>query len=126
MNRVMELADRSLEEVEKIKDKFIPYKSLIPLKEIIGEIENVGSKSKKVDAVYHELIKKGENEFNVLLNINIEKLKIIGGDVFAEAIRRMRAGQVHLQPGYDGKYGIIKVFNEKELKELRGEQKTLF
>jgi len=126
MNRVMELADRSLEEVEKIKDKFIPYKSLIPLKEIIGEIENVGSKSKKVDAVYHKLIKKGENEFNVLLNINIEKLKIIGGDVFAEAIKRMRAGQVHLQPGYDGKYGIIKVFNEKELKELRGEQKTLF
>jgi PHP family Zn ribbon phosphoesterase len=38
----------------------------------------------------------------------------------------MRAGQVHLQPGYDGKYGIIKVFNEEELKKIRGEQKTLF
>ena len=126
MNRVMELADRSLEEVEKIRDKFVPYKSLVPLKEIIGEIENVGPKSKKVDQIYHELIKKGENEFNVLLNIEIERLKVIGGEVFAEAIKRMRAGQVHLQPGYDGKYGVIKVFNEKEIKELRGEQKTLF
>jgi ATP-dependent DNA helicase UvrD/PcrA len=126
MNRVMELADRSLEEVEKIRDQFVPYKSLIPLKEIIGEIESVGSKSKKVDRIYHELIKKGENEFNVLLNIEIEVLKSIGGEVFAEAIKRMRAGEVHLQPGYDGKYGVIKVFNEDELKKIRGEQKILF
>jgi uncharacterized protein (TIGR00375 family) len=126
MNRVMELADRTKADVEKIRDKFIPYKSLIPLKVIIGEIEKVGSKSKKVDLIYHQLIKKGENEFSILLDIEIEKLKVIGGDVFAEAIRRMRAGQVHLQPGYDGKYGIIKVFNEEELKKIRGEQKTLF
>lgn len=126
MNRVMELADRTEVEIKKIKDKFIPYKSLIPLKEIIGEIENVGSKSKKVDNIYQQLIKKGKNEFNILLNIKIEELKNIGGQVFAEAIKRMRAGQVHLQSGFDGQYGVVKVFNEKEIKELRGEQKSLF
>jgi DNA helicase II / ATP-dependent DNA helicase PcrA len=126
MNRVMELADRSIEEVEKIREQFVPYKSLIPLKEIIGEIENVGSKSKKVDHIYHKLIKKGENEFNLLLNIDIENLKIIGGEVFAEAIQRMRDAKVNLQPGYDGKYGVIKVFKENELKKIRGKQKSLF
>lgn len=126
MNRVMDLADRSIEEIEKIKYKFIPYKSLIPLKEIIGEIENVGSKSKKVNWIYRELIKKGKNEFNILLNIDIEKIKILGGEIFGEAIRRMRVGQVYLQPGYDGQYGIVKVFNEEELKKFRGEQKSLF
>jgi len=126
MNRVMELADRSLKDIEKIRNKFVPYKSLIPLKEIIGEIERVGPKSKKVDKIYQELIGKGNNEFNILLNISIDDLKIIGGEIFAEAIKRMRAGQIYLQPGYDGKYGTIKVFNEEELKNIRGEQKTLF
>lgn len=126
LNRVKELADRTPEEVEKIKDKFIPYKSLIPLKEIIGEIENVGSKSKKVDLIYQKIIKEGRDEFKVLLDLEIEELKKIGGKVFGEAIKRMREGQVHLQPGYDGQYGIVKVFSEQELKELRGEQKTLF
>ena len=126
MNRVMELADRTAEDVEKIKNKFIPYKSLIPLKEIIGEIESVGSKSKKVNNIYLNLIKKGKSEFNILLNIDIERLKNIGGKVLAEAIKRMRQGQVHLKPGYDGEYGVVKVFNEKEIKELKGEQKSLF
>ena len=126
MNRVMELADRSLEEVEKIRDQFVPYKSLIPLKVIIGEIENVGSRSKKVNNIYLDLIKKSGNEFKILLDTNIEFLKSIGGSIFAEAIQRMRAGQVHLQPGYDGKYGIIKVFSEDELKKIRAEQKSLF
>jgi len=94
--------------------------------EIIGEIESVGSKSKKVDAIYQQLIKKGNNEFNILLNIEIEELKRIGGQVLAEAIKRMRAGQVHLQSGYDGQYGVVKVFTEQEIKKLRGEQKSLF
>ena len=126
MNRVVELADRTEAEVKKIQNRFIPYKSLIPLKEVIGEIERVGSKSKKVDAIYTNLIQKGQNEFNILLNIDIEELKKIGGQVFAEAIKRMRTGQVHLQAGFDGQYGVVKVFNEQEIKELRGEQKSLF
>ena len=126
MNRVMELADRTEVDVEKIKNKFIPYKSLIPLKEIIGEIESVGSKSKKVDRIYQELIKKGKNEFNILLDIELEELKNISGDIIAEAIKRMRAGKVYLQPGYDGKYGIVKVFNEKEIGKLKGQQEHLF
>jgi DNA helicase II / ATP-dependent DNA helicase PcrA len=126
LNRVQELADRSPAEVEKIKDKFISFKSLIPLKEIIGEIENVGSKSKKVNSIYLDLIQKGASEFKILLDLEIAELKKIGGKVFGEAIKRMRTGQVYLQPGYDGQYGVVKVFGEQEIKELRGEQKTLF
>jgi len=38
----------------------------------------------------------------------------------------MRAGQVHLRSGYDGQYGVVKVFTEQEIKKLRGEQKSLF
>ena len=34
----------------------------------------------------------------------------------------MRAGKVHVTPGYDGVYGIIKVFGENEDYETAGAQ----
>jgi PHP family Zn ribbon phosphoesterase len=37
----------------------------------------------------------------------------------------MRSGNVSISPGYDGKYGKIKIFNEEDRKEIKG-QETLF
>ena len=36
-----------------------------------------------------------------------------------EALRRMRAGEVKTQPGYDGEYGVIRVFDEAERRAAR-------
>ena len=39
----------------------------------------------------------------------------------AEAIARMRAGKVHIKPGYDGEFGEIKIFETAERKEIKGQ-----
>ena len=112
LNRVDNLSDRKLETVDK--NKFIPYESLIPLSEIIAECFSVGKNSKKVQAEYFNLTTAGKNEFNVLLNLEIEELKKITLPKIAEAIKRVREGRVDLTPGFDGRYGKIRIFSEAE------------
>lgn len=43
------------------------------------------------------------------------RLKKIHSPLLAEGIKRLRKGQVIRQAGYDGEYGVIKLFEEGEL-----------
>jgi superfamily I DNA/RNA helicase len=55
----------------------------------------------------------------------IEEIKKVGNEVLAEAIRRMRNGEVSIKEGFDGEFGQIKVFQKNEKKSL-SPQKALF
>ncbi|MDR1574641.1 MAG: UvrD-helicase domain-containing protein [Treponema sp.] len=134
MGRVRELADRPVDEGAPfvaeagLTDKRRPYRSLIPLKEILGELLETGPASKKVDAAYSALIEKAGSEFALLLDAEageIETLRLGGlsGELLAEAISRMRSGTVSIKPGYDGLYGRIRVFpaGYKPRREQSGE-----
>lgn len=123
LNRVAELADRP----EGFKPvKAIPFKSLIPLEEIIAEALGVGVGTKEVLKQYGNLIEKFNSEFDVLLNVSLSDLKDVTLPEIIEAISRVREGKVKVEPGYDGLYGKIKIFSEgEEKKELIG-QKSLF
>jgi len=37
-----------------------------------------------------------------------------GPPLLAEALRRMRAGEVRRQAGYDGEYGVVRMFDDEE------------
>ncbi len=114
-NRVAELADRHFGFKPK---NAIPYKCLVPLRELIGEVLGVGSSSKKVDIEYQKLIKNCGPELEILLDIPIEKLKEKTLPDIALAIDLMRQGKVQATPGYDGVFGKIKVLgNEKKDKQ---------
>src|SRR5690606_22555584 len=65
------------------------------------------------------------NEFTLLREVPVEDIKKQAGMVLAEAIQRMRARKVYPQGGYDGEYGIIKIFKEGEIEQLTG-QMNLF
>jgi uncharacterized protein (TIGR00375 family) len=119
--RVDELADRPLGFKPKSS---IPFKSLVPLPEVIAECFQVKSKTKKVERARAELIEKFKNEFNILLNIPFDLLKK-ENELLAEAVKRVRLGQVHVKPGYDGVFGIVKIFNEKEMRHFIPKQKKL-
>lgn len=122
LNRVEELADQMAEVGEKHHP---PFKSIIPLPEIIGEVLGAGPASKKVCAAYTDLIKQGGNEFAVLLDHAHDDLSRMTSPEIAEAIRRVRAGQVSVQPGYDGVYGTIRIFEEHE-RQGKSAQASLF
>ncbi len=108
MSRVDELSDRDL---KTIPNNQVQQKSIVPLPEIIAEVLGVSSTlSKKVVATYDNMIKVLGNEFNILLDASISDIKAFSGEDMAEAIRRVRAGEMSITPGYDGIYGKVKIF----------------
>lgn len=122
LHRVDDLANRLDSDINK--NNFIPYKNLIPLREIIAEALGVGKQSKKVQTEYHNLVERGKNEFNVLLNLSAEELGLITTPMVAEGIIRVRQGKVKVVPGFDGQYGQVEIFTEPEREKAR--QKTMF
>ncbi|MDR0722575.1 MAG: UvrD-helicase domain-containing protein [Treponema sp.] len=120
MGRVMELADFPVDEWAPCPADYAhtnrrPYRSLIPLKELLGELLEVGSASKKVETAYRSLIEQGGSELSLLMDMPQEVLEglsapSLSGERLALAIQRMRRGAVSIHPGYDGEYGIIRVF----------------
>jgi len=123
LHRVEELADRP----ENFKPKgAVPYKSLIPLQEIIAEAINVGVKTKTAKKEYDKLINLFENELNVLLFVGKQELVKATLPKIAQGIIRVRKGNVSITPGYDGVYGKIKIFNKEETEKPFSGQNTLF
>jgi len=102
LQRVEQLADR--EEGYKPKNA-IPFKSLIPLSEILSALLNFGVASKKIFSEYYNLIKNFDNEINILLNVGKEDLIKASDEKIADAIIKIREGKVKIKPGYDGVYG---------------------
>jgi len=119
--RVDELADRPLGFKPK---NTVPYKSLVPLAEILAECFQVKSTTKKVLQAYDNLIKKYGSEFKILLDTSIDDLKK-ENELLAEAVSRVRNGKVHVTPGYDGVFGVVKIFDEKEIKKFIPQQEKL-
>ena len=122
MNRVVELSDRQDPQKRPNRSAFT---SLIPLKEILSEIIGVGPNSKKISVMYTSLIQKMDSEFNILLNLPIDEIECQANPVLAEAVRRMRDREVFITEGYDGEFGVIRVFEESERKNLAS-QDSLF
>jgi len=122
LSRVEELADRP----EGYQDpKRVPFKNLIQLDEIIGDALGFGSKTKSVRQEYEVLIKSFGSELNVLLETGIDELARVVRPEIARGVELVRSGKVSIQPGYDGEYGRIKIFNE-ETRVSPVKQKTLF
>jgi uncharacterized protein (TIGR00375 family) len=122
LNRVEKLSDRP----EGFKPpNVVPFKSLIPLQEIIAESLGMGIGTQKVIKEYNNLIKNFGNELNVLLEISQKDLENISRPEIAEGILRSREGKIYIEPGYDGVYGKIKIFSKEEQKKL-SRQKNLF
>lgn len=114
MNRVAELATRSESEAKQLNR--IPFESLVPLPEIIADALGVGVASKKVVAIYGKLIKELGNEFYILRKADLTKVSAVSSSEIAEALNRVRSGNIYVKPGYDGIFGVVKVFSEKEKK----------
>jgi len=119
---VEELADRP----EGFKpENVIPFKSLVPLEEIIADALGRGVGTVEVNKEYKNLIEKFNSEFNVLLNVSERDLKDTTLPEIGEGIIRVRERKVNIEPGYDGVYGKIRIFSKGEQKTPL-KQKTLF
>ncbi|MCD5396402.1 MAG: hypothetical protein LR000_01940 [Candidatus Pacebacteria bacterium] len=122
LHRVEDLADR---EENFVPNDAIPYKSLIPLEEIIAQAIGQTPGTKEVLKEYQKLTQKFGSEFDVLLNVSESDLKDATLPEIAEGIVRTRNGEVFIEPGFDGVFGKVRIFEKGEVKRYSA-QKTLF
>jgi len=126
LNRVEELADRP---EGFLPENAVPFKSLIPLNEVIAESIGVSVLSKEVSKHYNNLIKNLGSELQILLESTEKEIGEKSLPEIANGVIRMREGKVSIEPGYDGVYGKIKIFsgkNDQDSKKNSAAQKTLF
>ncbi|QOX79000.1 UvrD-helicase domain-containing protein [Trichlorobacter lovleyi] len=116
-HRVLELADRA---EPQYRDDAPVFYSLIPLPELLGELLQVGPSSKQVIHQYGRALAQFGSEFNLLLHAELEQIRSFE-PLLAEAVKRMREGTVIRHPGYDGEFGVIRVFEQGELAQLAGQ-----
>ncbi|MFA5162904.1 MAG: endonuclease Q family protein [Patescibacteria group bacterium] len=111
-NRVEELADRP----EGFKLVSAPsFKKLVELDKIIAEALMIKSrKSKQVQAEYEVLVKRFGPELSILMDLDLQVLEGSVDSRIVEALRRVRAGELMIKPGFDGRYGEIRIFSEDD------------
>ncbi|MBR9981088.1 MAG: UvrD-helicase domain-containing protein [Desulfatitalea sp.] len=119
LNRIAQLADRP-EESELPADR--PFCSLIPLEVLLAEVLQCGANTKTVGNAYWKLLLRHGSELEILQSVDPEALASSGVPLLWEAIDRMRRGQVRFEPGFDGAYGQVAIFNAAERKRLLGQQ----
>jgi DNA helicase II / ATP-dependent DNA helicase PcrA len=89
--------------------------NLVPLPEVLSEIAASGVASKTVERLYDRVIGALGPELSILGEVPVEDIARAESSVLAEAITRLRAGQVIREAGYDGEYGVIRLFEDGEL-----------
>ncbi|HXP14713.1 MAG TPA: endonuclease Q family protein, partial [Actinomycetes bacterium] len=112
LHRVEELADRPPGTRPPGAARF---RNLIQLPELTGEVLGVGPRSKAVTAVVDGLVDRLGPELDILEHVPTDDIAKAAPPLLAEAIDRVRRGAVIREAGYDGEYGIIRVFTPEEL-----------
>jgi PHP family Zn ribbon phosphoesterase/transcriptional regulator with XRE-family HTH domain len=112
-NRVEALSNNK--EIPKNAKHFF---KILPLHELIAFYLKTKVESKKTWQIYDKLIAKYGNEINILLRVDrnvlfndLAKDKLEG---LAQLIIDNRIANLHVQPGYDGTYGVLIDKNEKK------------
>ena len=116
LHRVWELADREEPAQLALEPEARP---LIPLAEVVGEIVGAGVASRKVQERYGRLLRELGPELDILCRMPEAEVRA-HWEPLGEAVARMRRGQVFRQGGYDGEYGVVRVFTPEELADIRG------
>ena len=93
--------------------------SLVPLPEILSEIIRSGVASQGVTRAYDRATAALGPELSVLGEVPVADIARLH-PLLGEAVARLRSGAVIRQAGYDGEYGVIRLFGEGELDRFTG------
>jgi PHP family Zn ribbon phosphoesterase len=107
LHRVEALADRPAGAPPPARA--LPYRSIIPLPELLSDLLGKNKTSRKVTQEYRRLLTCFGPEMAILLDLEPREIEHDATPGLAEAIQSVRAGRVQRQGGYDGVYGVIRV-----------------
>lgn len=111
--RVNELADRP--PMPPKPPNSAPFRSLVPLRELIADVFGKGKTSKCVQREHEQMLQHA-SEFAILLDLEKKELATFCKPEISQSILSMRKGEVEIRPGYDGVYGEVHVKGVASLK----------
>jgi DNA helicase II / ATP-dependent DNA helicase PcrA len=114
LSRVEDLADEP-DGRRPASAKSTKVEHLVQLAQILGEIHGVGARSRSVGRRLDALVTALGPELYVLRAASLDDVARVGGELLGEAIRRLRTGDVRRTPGFDGEYGVIRLFDPGEI-----------
>jgi uncharacterized protein (TIGR00375 family) len=118
MSRVLELADR---DEGARPEGMAEFERLVPLDETVSQVLGVGATSKRVRTQVCRLLSELGPEVVILRDLPLEDVARVAGPVLAEAVRRVRTGELMIAAGYDGEFGTVEVFAPGERDRLAGQ-----
>ena len=104
------------------QNKKPPYTMTVPLQEIISEVVGTGFNTQTVKNEYKKLTDRLGDEFFILLRADLDEIARVSGEKMAQAIKKVRGGEVNIKPGYDGEFGQVHVFGEGEVEDVDKEE----
>ena len=84
-----------------------PFVRMVPLIDIIAAARGRGPATRGVMAEYQRLVSVMGSEYRALLWAPQAELIEACDETLADAILRVRRGEIHVEPGYDGVYGKV-------------------
>lgn len=142
MRRVQELSEENPRGLHKESDHNLvwitdpksihpPFVKIVPLNEIIAEAIGSPVASTKVKPIFDALCEKGGSEFTVLLKTPPSDIETIAlsttspqnAKKIAQGIEKVQREAIFITPGYDGLYGVVKIWSDKEDKQTESKQK---
>ncbi len=111
--------DQGLKWIKDPKGIHPPFVKMVPLNEIIAESFGMQVGAGKVRIMFDALCAVFGTEIDVLLKAPIKAIAAASDAKIAEGIQKVRAGNIVIRPGFDGEYGIVKIWQQ------RVEQKNL-
>jgi len=102
------------------------YMMLVPLLEILAEVQGVGPSSKGVQSEYERVVAQFGSELTVLAKTPLTELERVSGPRLRQAVEKVRKGDIFINPGYDGVFGVVKIWGEEEKLAAQPQQESLF
>lgn len=98
-----------------------PYVKLVPLNEIIAESLSSTVSGLKVKNLFDDLCNEFGSELNVLLKVSTKDIVKKAGERVAQGVEKVRKGEIVILPGFDGQYGIVKIWDDKKVNQKHQE-----
>lgn len=104
-----------------------PFYKIVPLEEVLSEVFNLPLGSKTLRNKYFETIQTLGEEFKILIDLDILTISDFNHRL-AQAIDKMRKGDIVIKPGYDGVFGKVSIFSKDQFSPQNptATQDTLF
>ena len=88
-----------------------PFRNLVSLRQIIAESLGVGVNARRVQDAYAGLVPELGSELAVLTSSPLADIASAADDRTAEGVGRVRTSDIRIDPGYDGQYGKVSVWD---------------